>query len=116
MPRLIQQWAERPGALDQSNLARFVVTLMSAESCRKIVVACEQAGFLQRERTRAGATVVISSGIMEAIFARYVRSFVTRSRATPSRRNGMTARFENSSQVSAPTCQRWQQTKRPGHR
>jgi hypothetical protein len=73
MPRLVQQWAERPGALDQSNLARFVVTLMSAESCRKIVVACEQAGFLQRERTRAGATVVISSGVMENIFADYVR-------------------------------------------
>ncbi len=73
MPRLIQQWAERPGALDQSNLARFVVTLMSAESCRKIVVACEQAGFLQRERTRAGATVVMSSGVMEDIFSRYVR-------------------------------------------
>ncbi len=73
MPRLVQQWADRPGALDQSNLARFVVTLMSAESCRKIVVACEQAGFLQRERTRAGATVVISSGIMEEIFALYVR-------------------------------------------
>ena len=74
MPRLIQQWTERPGALDQSNLARFVVTLMSAESCRKIVVACEQAGFLQRERTRAGATVVMSSGVMEDIFARSVRS------------------------------------------
>ena len=65
MPRLIQQWTERPGALDQSNLARFLVTLMSAESCRKIVVACEQAGFLQRERTRAGATVVMSSGVMD---------------------------------------------------
>ena len=73
MPRLVQQWAERPGALDQSNLSRFVVTLMSAESCRKIVVACEQAGFLQRERTRAGATVVMSSGVMEGIFARAVR-------------------------------------------
>lgn len=73
MPRLVQQWTDRRGALDQSNLARFVVTLMSAESCRKIVVACEQAGFLQRERTRTGATVVISSGIMEGIFANYVR-------------------------------------------
>ena len=73
MPRLIQQWSERPGALDQSNLARFLVTLMSAESCRKIVVACEQAGFLQRERTRAGAAIIISSGIIEGIFARSVR-------------------------------------------
>jgi hypothetical protein len=73
MPRLIQQWTERPGALDQSNLARLVVTLMSAETCRKIVVACEQAGFLHRERTRAGAAIVISSGAIEGIFARYVR-------------------------------------------
>lgn len=73
MPRLIQQWSERPGAIDQSNLARFLVTLMSAETCRKIVVACEQAGFLHRERTRAGAAIIVSSGNLEAIFARYVR-------------------------------------------
>ena len=74
MPRLIQQWTDRPGAIDQSNLARFLVALMSAESCRKIVIACEQAGFLLRERTRAGATVVTSFGIMEKIVARYVRN------------------------------------------
>lgn len=73
MPRLIQQWSERQGALDQSNLARFLVTLMSAETCRKIVVGCEQAGFLHRERTRAGAAIILSSGIIEGIFARYVR-------------------------------------------
>jgi hypothetical protein len=73
MPRLIQQWTERPGALDQSNLARFLVALMSAESCRKIVVACERAGFLRRERTRTGATIILSSGIIEGIVARYVR-------------------------------------------
>ena len=73
MPRLIQQWSERPGALDQSNLARFLVTLMSAETCRKIVVACEQAGFLHRERARSGAAIIISCGLMEGIFARYVR-------------------------------------------
>src|SRR3954470_22975563 len=41
MPRLIQHWRERPGAIDQSNLARFLVTLMSTETCRKVVVACE---------------------------------------------------------------------------
>lgn len=73
MPRLIQQWTERPGAIDQSNLARFLVTLMSAETCRKIVVACEQAGFLHRERTRGGAAIVISDGVMEGIFAGHVR-------------------------------------------
>ena len=91
MPRLIQQWVDRPGALDQSNLARFLVTLMSAESCRKIVVACEQAGFLERERTRTGATVVRSTGIMEGIFARGVRSLrlCDRGRST-SRRDGVT--------------------------
>ena len=74
MPRLIHQWADQSGAIDQSNLARFLVVLMSTGSCRKIVVACEQAGFLRRERTRAGATVVTSLGIMERIVARYVRS------------------------------------------
>lgn len=74
MPRLIQHWSERPGAIDQSNLARFLVTLMSAETCRKIVVACEQAGFLRRERSRAGAAIIISSGVIEGVFARYVRT------------------------------------------
>lgn len=34
----------------------------------------EQAGFLRRERTRTGAAILISSGIVEEMFGRYVRN------------------------------------------
>jgi hypothetical protein len=73
LPRLLQQWRERPGAMDQSNLARFLVTMMSAESCRKIVVACEAAGFLRRERAPGGAAVIVSTGVLENIFGTCLR-------------------------------------------
>src|SRR5262249_26420519 len=49
MRRLAQIWRDRPGTLDQSNLARLLVLVMSTETCRKIAVACAKAGFLQRE-------------------------------------------------------------------
>ena len=38
-PRLEQIWRESPGSLDQSNLARFLVTQMSSETTRKIAEA-----------------------------------------------------------------------------
>src|SRR6266852_3395645 len=50
LPRLLQNWREQPGAIDQSNLARFLATVMSTETCRKVAVACGTAGFLNRER------------------------------------------------------------------
>jgi hypothetical protein len=74
LPRLLRHWGERPGALDQSNLARFLVTLMSAETCRKIVVACEKAGYLTRHRLAGGATLVHSEGTLEALFGACLRS------------------------------------------
>lgn len=74
MPRLIQNWGERAGAIDQSNLARFLVTLMSTETCRKVLVACDSAGFLERTRTTYGATLVCSTGILEQLFGRYLRA------------------------------------------
>jgi hypothetical protein len=73
LPRLVQNWETRAGAIDQSNLARFLVTLMSAETCRKVLVACESAGFIERVRTSAGATVVCSTGVLEQLFGVYLR-------------------------------------------
>jgi hypothetical protein len=73
MPRLIQNWEERRGAIDQSNLARFLVTLMSTETCRKMLVACDSAGFLERTRTNHGATLVRSTGLLEQLFVCYLR-------------------------------------------
>jgi hypothetical protein len=74
MPRLLANWGERPGAIDQSNLARLLVTVMSSETCRKLVVAFADAGFLKRERTPFGTMVVSSTGIMEQMFGNCIRA------------------------------------------
>jgi hypothetical protein len=73
LPRLLQNWRERPGAIDQSNLARFLAVVMSSETCRKIVVAGTSAGFLDRIRTPYGTILVSSKGILEAIFGGCIR-------------------------------------------
>ena len=67
-PRLEQVWREAPGSLDQSNLARFLIPQMSAETTRKLVVACETAGFLTRTTTVFGTIIVNSTLKMELIF------------------------------------------------
>jgi hypothetical protein len=72
-PRLVQNWRERKGAIDQSNLARFLVAVMSTETCRKAVIDCEAAGLLSRERTPYGTILVISSGRIETIFGQCLR-------------------------------------------
>ncbi len=68
LPRLLQNWREKPGAIDQSNLARFLATVMSTETCRKIVVACQTAGFFTRDRTHYGTVVISSLGVLEDAF------------------------------------------------
>ncbi|MCC6781066.1 MAG: hypothetical protein IT537_31220 [Hyphomicrobiales bacterium] len=73
MPRLLQTWRASSGAIDQSNLARLLVTVMSTETCRKLVVACADAGFLARERTPFGTMVVRSTGTLERIFGACLR-------------------------------------------
>jgi hypothetical protein len=73
MPRLVYHWAERPGTLDQSNLARFLAAVMSTETCRKVVIACSEAGFLVRERSPHGTILVRSLGALERLFGQSVR-------------------------------------------
>jgi hypothetical protein len=73
MPRLLQNWAASPGSLDQSNLARFLVSVMSTETCRKLVVAIADAGFLKRDKTHYGTIVVSSTGVLENIFGSCIR-------------------------------------------
>jgi hypothetical protein len=74
LPRLIQNWRERPGALDQSNLARLLTVVMSAETCRKVVVACAEAGLLLRERTGYGTITIVSTGVLEETLGGCVRA------------------------------------------
>jgi hypothetical protein len=73
MPRLLHHWKLQPGTLDQSNLARFLMPLMSTETCRKVVVACTAAGFLIRERSPHGTMLLRSVGVLERVFAQCVR-------------------------------------------
>jgi hypothetical protein len=73
MPRLLEVWRNSRGSLDQSNLARFLVTIMSTETCRKLVVAFTTAGFLERSRTAHGTVVIRSNGQIEEIFGASIR-------------------------------------------
>jgi len=73
MPRLIETWKLHPGRIDQSNLARLLATAMSTETCRKLVVACADAGFVSRSKSPFGAILVQSNGIMERVFAAVLR-------------------------------------------
>jgi len=73
LPRLESCWRETPGALDQSNLARFLVPQMSSETTRKLVVASTAAGFLNRRETAFGTMVVVSTGVMEDVFGQCMR-------------------------------------------
>lgn len=79
-PRLIQNWSEEPGSIDQSNLARFLAVVMSAETCRKILVACADAGFLVRTKTPYGTFLVRSQGTLERIMGETLREARLRGR------------------------------------
>jgi hypothetical protein len=80
LPRLLQNWRDKPGAIDQSNLARFLMGVMSTETCRKVVVACTEAGFLERTRTPYGTMVVCSTGKLENLYALLTRELDARLR------------------------------------
>ena len=71
--KLVANFGGDPSAIDQSDLARFLVTVMSTETCRKLTVACEKAGFLERVRSPYGAMLVRTTGVIEDIFAKSLR-------------------------------------------
>ena len=71
--KLIVNHAHAPPAFDQSDLARFLVLLMSQETCRTTVVALTKAGFLMRSKSAFKSILVQSNGSLEAIFSRQLR-------------------------------------------
>ena len=77
LPRLLQNWSDKKGSIDQSNLARLLMSVMSTETCRKIVVACTEAGFLERTKTPYGTMLVSSKGKLEEIFGGILRDLRT---------------------------------------
>ena len=64
--------SDRP-AIDQSDLARFLVTVMSTETCRKLLLAAEKSGFVERARSPFGAVLVYSHGTIEKIYGSVIR-------------------------------------------
>ena len=73
-PRLLQDWKDCPGTIDQSNLARFLFMTMSTETCRKLSVAFAEAGFLTRRRSAYGTTLLRSTGRAEEVFGGCLRA------------------------------------------
>lgn len=71
-PRLVAQWKEEPGTIDQSNLARFLVAVMSAETARKIVVVFEKAGLMTRTTSIYGSVLIRSTGRIEQAYRDYL--------------------------------------------
>ena len=61
--------------LSQSDLARFLVEYMSAETCRNGITVLCKAGYLNRSKSAFGAFLITPSGVIEEIFAGYIRSF-----------------------------------------
>lgn len=78
LPRLRESWARQPGSIDQSNLARFLVTVMSTETCRKLAVAFAEAGYLDRSRSSYGTVLLRSTGALEQIFGGVLRDLRSR--------------------------------------
>jgi hypothetical protein len=77
LPRLRTYWSEYGAAIDQSTLARFLITLMSAETCRKVIVASEKAGFLDRVKKPGGTILVVSHGRLEEMFGDHLTSLLS---------------------------------------
>ena len=73
MNKLLANFSGPRPTIDQSDLARFLVTVMSTETCRKLLLASEQAGFVERIRSPFGAVLIVSRGIMEQVYGNTIR-------------------------------------------
>ena len=73
MSKLLANFDRHDHAFDQSDLARFLVTVMSAETCRKLAMAGDAAGFFIRQRSPYGNQLVRSKGVVEDIMGQVLR-------------------------------------------
>lgn len=73
-PRVLEIWERYPGSLDQSSLARLLVALMSDETARKTIVACDKAGLLVRRNSAFRTMLVQSTGALEKVYAECLRA------------------------------------------
>lgn len=71
--KLVANFSGPSRGIDQSDLARLLVTVMSDETCRKLVVVADNAGFVERVKSPFGAVLVSSRGIMEQVYGAVIR-------------------------------------------
>lgn len=71
--KLLANFAGPTPSIDQSDLARFLVTVMSTETCRKLLLAAEKSGFVERTRSPFGAVLIMSLGTIENIYGAVIR-------------------------------------------
>ena len=73
IPKLVENYRSTDGAVDQSDLARLLIEVMSPETCRKTAVMLTEAGYLERRRSPYQSVLVRSNGELERIFAESLR-------------------------------------------
>lgn len=73
IPKLVENYRAGDGAIDQSDLSRLLIEVMSPETCRKTAMALTEAGYLERRRSPYQSVLVRSTGALERIFARHLR-------------------------------------------
>ena len=71
--KLLANFAGSTPSIDQSDLARFLVTVMSTETCRKLLLAAEKSGFVERTRSPFGAVLIVSLGTIENVYGAVIR-------------------------------------------
>ena len=73
IPKLVENYRTGAAAIDQSDLSRLLIEVMSPETCRKTTVVLTEAGYLERWRSPYQSVLVRSTGELERIFARSLR-------------------------------------------
>lgn len=95
IPKLVENYRAGDAAIDQSDLSRLLIEVMSPETCRKTAMMLTEAGYLERQHSPYRSVLVRSPGKLERVFARslrYVRATLAQDGVTPSRDDGVEAR------------------------
>ena len=58
IPKLVENYRAGDGAIDQSDLSRLLIEVMSPETCRKTAVTLTDAGYLERRRSWGPVTIL----------------------------------------------------------
>ena len=73
IPKLVENYRSADGAIDQSDLSRLLIEVMSPETCRKTTLVLTEAGYLERRRSPYQSVLVRSTGVLERVFSDHLR-------------------------------------------